>query len=132
MTRLLIAALGITALASAAPVPKEADKPPLYFPTRVGDTRVWAWVDDKNEFTEVVTTVENLLGPTAESARVQPEHASSRVACEEGPEVPLANPEPSFHRNGRSSRRLVYGEGGRAGVPGGRLGQGREGGGGSG
>lgn len=65
MTRLLIAALGMTALvalAPAAPVPREADKPPLYFTTRVGDTRVWAWVGDKNEFTEVVTEVESKNG----------------------------------------------------------------------
>jgi hypothetical protein len=69
VSRLLAAALGLAALvplAPAAPVPKEADKPPLYFPTRLGDTRVWAWADnvasDSVEFTEVVTEVESKNG----------------------------------------------------------------------
>src|SRR5262245_24881451 len=58
----LLAVFALVALflpsAPAAPVPKEADKPPVYFPTRVGDKWVWGWVGDKTEFTEVVTAVE--------------------------------------------------------------------------
>jgi hypothetical protein len=59
---LLLAAAAFATVAPAAPVPREADRPPVYFPTRVGDTWVWGWVGDKTEFTEVVTEVESKEG----------------------------------------------------------------------
>jgi len=58
LSALLLSVVAFLTFAHAAPVPKEADRPAFYFPTRVGDTWVWAWVGDKNEFTEVVRKVD--------------------------------------------------------------------------
>jgi hypothetical protein len=63
--RLAVAILAIVlvlSLASAAPAPREADKPALYIPTKVGDKRVLALVGSENEWTEVVSKVENKEG----------------------------------------------------------------------
>lgn len=61
MARLLIVPLGFAVFIAsllAAPVPKDADKPTVYFMTRVGDTRVSTWVGRDHEVTETVTKVE--------------------------------------------------------------------------
>jgi hypothetical protein len=59
----LVAAASVLSLAPAAPVPKGADRPVLYFPTKVGTT----WVYDNSysgETEEVLTAVREKDGAT--------------------------------------------------------------------
>src|SRR4029453_776509 len=59
MTRLVISVPALAlllSLAAAAPVPKGAEKAPLYFPTKVGAK--WVYDDDGHKYTMVVTDVE--------------------------------------------------------------------------
>jgi hypothetical protein len=72
MHRLLTVAIlaPLAALAPAAPVPKAADKPPLFHPTRVGDTSVYS--ECGCDSTYVVTGVEDRDGAKLVTTRREP------------------------------------------------------------